>query len=285
MHHELAHQLRQRRLVRKIALGRPLRPRRPPRQRQPDSIRLSYFRAVMQLLNRARGMVHARVLPMLPGLVAEAKALRGDARTDAPNDVNRELDRISEEFYRNTSQASLEAMAESYGQRTSDFQKDELQRQLKASLGVEVPINDRTLGPRIRAFTAENVALIKSIPQRYFDQVERQVIAGVRDGSRWEEIATELEERFGVAESSAQLVARDQVGKFFGELNEVRQSELGVVAYLWRTSNDSRVREEHAAREGQSFTWADPPEDGHPGEAILCRCFAEPDLTPILEDL
>lgn len=46
--------------------------------------------------------------------------------------------------------------------------------------------------------------------------------------------------------------------------------------YIWRTVKDDRVRPEHAAREGQIFSWTDPPDDGHPGEAFGCRCWAEP---------
>ncbi len=45
--------------------------------------------------------------------------------------------------------------------------------------------------------------------------------------------------------------------------------------YIWRTRGDSKVRSEHAARDGQVFSWDDPPEGGHPGEAPNCRCTAE----------
>jgi uncharacterized protein with gpF-like domain len=45
------------------------------------------------------------------------------------------------------------------------------------------------------------------------------------------------------------------------------------------------VRDAHFDREGRTFTWADPPDDGHPGEAINCRCQAEPDLEGLLEEI
>ncbi|TXH57102.1 MAG: hypothetical protein E6Q97_05015 [Desulfurellales bacterium] len=41
------------------------------------------------------------------------------------------------------------------------------------------------------------------------------------------------------------------------------------------------MREEHEDREGESYTWTDPPEDGHPGEAVNCRCYAEPDFSDL----
>lgn len=46
--------------------------------------------------------------------------------------------------------------------------------------------------------------------------------------------------------------------------------------YIWRTQRDDVVRSEHAVREGQVFSWENPPPGGHPGEAYGCRCRAEP---------
>lgn len=48
--------------------------------------------------------------------------------------------------------------------------------------------------------------------------------------------------------------------------------------YIWRTRRDGKVRSAHAEREGQIFSWDNPPEGGHPGEDYGCRCTAEPYL-------
>jgi len=48
--------------------------------------------------------------------------------------------------------------------------------------------------------------------------------------------------------------------------------------YIWRTRRDGKVRSPHAERQGQVFSWDDPPEGGHPGEDYGCRCTAEPYL-------
>ncbi|MBO6947640.1 MAG: hypothetical protein JJ855_06630 [Rhodospirillales bacterium] len=45
--------------------------------------------------------------------------------------------------------------------------------------------------------------------------------------------------------------------------------------YIWRTRGDSKVRSEHAERDGKVFEWNNPHEGGHPGEATNCRCRAE----------
>ena len=46
--------------------------------------------------------------------------------------------------------------------------------------------------------------------------------------------------------------------------------------YTWRTAGDDRVRGTHAALNGQVFSWAAPPEHGHPGTEPNCRCWPEP---------
>ena len=86
------------------------------------------------------------------------------------------------------------------------------------------------------------------------------------------------EVRYRVSKSKAKLIARDQTGKLYGEINQARQDEAGITSYIWRTSMDERVRDEHAEREGQEFEWCAPPDDGHPGIPIQCRCEAEPVL-------
>lgn len=53
--------------------------------------------------------------------------------------------------------------------------------------------------------------------------------------------------------------------------------------YVWRTRRDGKVRSSHAEREGQVFSWDDPPEGGHPGADYGCRCTAEPYLPQISE--
>ena len=85
-----------------------------------------------------------------------------------------------------------------------------------------------------------------------------------------------LMQRLGVSQSRAQLIARDQTGKYFGALTEARHRAAGATKYIWRTAGDERVRPEHAARDGKIYSYDNPPIDGHPGIAIRCRCTQSP---------
>ncbi|MCT8266988.1 phage minor head protein [Afifella sp. JA880] len=72
--------------------------------------------------------------------------------------------------------------------------------------------------------------------------------------------------------------------RFAGRLNEVQQHGLGIDRYVWRSRDDARVRPAHAENDDKVFFWEEPPEEGHPGEACNCRCWAEPVIEPIADD-
>lgn len=224
------------------------------------------------------------VLEGVRSLLAE----RGDGvRLDGPADKARTMvEKIAQKMSEDVGPAQMARLAERIGKRTSDFQRDQLKRQIKSAVGVDPLLQDSgKLAAKVEDFTAENVSLIKSISTEFFGDIEKRVVAGVRAGTRFEDLADDLEDRYGIAENRAALIARDQVGKFFGELNRTRQEGLGITGYTWRGVGDNREREEHVEREGDHFEWDDPPEDGHPGMAVNCRCWAEPDLEEILSGL
>jgi SPP1 gp7 family putative phage head morphogenesis protein len=165
---------------------------------------------------------------------------------------------------------------------------------LRARFGVGFDLyrEEPWLVPRMNNWLAENTSLIKSIPTQYMTQVESIIRVGVMNGTSPKAIADEIRERSGVSKRRAHIIARDQVTKANAMLTEHRQTELGVTKYKWVTAHDERVRgnpygrypkavPSHYARDGKMFDWNQPPEGGHPGMAILCRCHAQPDFETI----
>ena len=55
-----------------------------------------------------------------------------------------------------------------------------------------------------------------------------------------------------------------------------RKDDPATDSYVWRTRRDEKVRKTHRMNDGRIFSWDDPPETGHPGEAENCRCEAIP---------
>jgi len=203
-------------------------------------------------------------------------------RLDAIDPINTLIDDISEKFFGQLDLDRLETVIRQFAERTSSWQREQLREQIIAAVGIDLMHLEPNIASVIQAFVAENVALIKSVPNRLFDDVERTITSGVREGLTTREVGRQLSDKLGVSEKRARLIARDQIAKLNGELNQVRQENLGIDAYIWQSMNDARVRPEHRARQGQRFTWDKPPRDGHPGRPVNCRCYAEPDFTKLL---
>lgn len=251
--------------------------KRPPRPLPPTGAQVAYLAELKAMMLYARALVHARLLARLKDIVGHEGSTKLHTDADPHGRVVRLMNQVEAAFARKFPPEKLAALAQRIARSTSEHQKGQLFRQIRSTVGIDLKtIKDAGLSARVKRFTAENVALIKSVPKTYFEQVEKSVLAGMRSGKRAPEIADDMEERAEVAMSRATLIARDQVLKFNGELNQARQTELGIERYIWRTVKDNRVREEHADLEGETFSWDAPPEPGHPGEDYNCRCFAEP---------
>ncbi len=281
--HALVEEVRHRRLV--LAKPKLRRLRRLPSQLPPRGVTLAYARAIRALLDQARAVVEARVLPRLPAILAAARAERGDRMDASGDDVTSMMSEVRRELAGSITATTAERMAAKYAERTKDWSAKEIAKQTHAAFGVDVLAAEPKLAGKVGHFVAENVALITSVPARYLEKVEGAVTRGVTAGRRPSAIARELVEQHDIASDRATLIARDQVGKLYGAINLSRQTALGVTRYIWRTVGDERVRDEHSERDGQTFSWDDPPEDGHPGEPINCRCFADPVLDDLLDGL
>jgi hypothetical protein len=66
--------------------------------------------------------------------------------------------------------------------------------------------------------------------------------------------------------------------RFKQGLDGYRQETLGLEQYIWRTMDDGKVRALHRQYDDRTFSWDNPPTDGHPGDAFGCRCRADPVL-------
>jgi len=267
------------------ALGQRARRHRIPKQIYPKGIEREYAAAMIGQLDSARGSL-GPLLHSLDRLITGAR----DARKVDANEAE-ELKRLMEEARRHISQAvnpvAVESLAKKFGQRTIQFNRVQLGRQVQAALGVNVVADDHKLAATLEHFVQENVALIKSIPAQVVDQVEGIVHRAFGNAQLVSSVADEIEERFNVGESRARLIARDQIGKLYGQTNATRQQSLGIEKFVWRTSGDERVRPEHDDLDGEVFSYDDPPSEGLPGEPIQCRCTAEPvfdDLQDAVDD-
>jgi SPP1 gp7 family putative phage head morphogenesis protein len=238
------------------------------------------------MLEDAMGLVRRLLVPKLEEIAATQSKV---AYTDAAHDELGEIiDEISQQFFEKWSRRRFGDVVRPVGEEVARFNAAQLNKQLSAAIAENISVDvvgvESWLASAIEEFTRENVALIRTIPEQFFSDLEKSIAREVADGARWEQLAALVEERYSVSESRAELIARDQVGKFNGDLSRVRQGELGIKKFVWRTMGDERVREEHQDRNGHVYEWSDPPDGETPGEPIQCRCFAEPDVQSALGD-
>lgn len=157
-------------------------------------------------------------------------------------------------------------------------------RELKRVAGIDA----RALRLPVGSWVDRNVALIQSVQGEQLDDIRSILDEAEIKGAHPSEISKQIQERTGVAQSRADLIARDQVLKLNATMTKSRQTAAGIDRYRWSTSQDDRVRPDHEELNGQIFYWNDPPDTGngnnHPGEDFQCRCVAVPILDVLEED-
>lgn len=225
----------------------------------------------------------------LPGIIKQAIAA-GIPQKDSWVDETTALEQMLESAYGAFfDEDEIEEMVEMYAGLVSQFNHRDLARML-AIVGGTHALEESWLDPHLKSFVKENVKLIKSIKSQNLDQVSQVITKGIRNGERYETIMERLEQRpFNASRAKAALIARDQIGKFNGDLSRVRQQHAGIESYSWDTAHDERVRgnprgiypnarPSHWAQQGKVYSWSSSgaPGLGHPGDPIQCRCVARP---------
>lgn len=259
-------------LHRNVGLAK--RRRRVPRQLQSRMIQVEYMRELFAIIEQVKEAI-SPIMATLPALVRSSVVERrldaGEGKT-----VRNAINIARGKLRASITPGFLEDMAEKFAGRTSSFQKSQLLRQTKAALGVDLFIPELGLAPLIDGFVSENVSLIGSIPEKLFSDVESTITRGLQRGTSIRDLTSQISKQFNLGRNRARLIARDQIGSLTAQLNKTRQTAIGVTKYRWRNVGDERVRDAHDSREGEIFLWKNPPDGGHPGEDVQCRCSPEP---------
>ncbi len=267
-------------------------PRFIQRVGEPIALYGDYFSRINRMREDMMALVREDVVPLLEDATANASRI---ATTDGLLDdmwskIGDAFDRVRRKFEALWPRERMGRIVEPIAREVHRFQARNLNRQLSAAIGQPHPLEivggEEWLKHSVAEFMAENVALIRTIPSQFFTDLEKRLTRAIADGESWLDLAQMIEDRYAVTGSHARLIARDQINKFVGDLNRVRQQDLGIDKFVWRTMGDERVRtdqtegpgEGHRERNGQTYEWSNPPNGETPGEPINCRCYGEPVL-------
>lgn len=197
-------------------------------------------------------------------------------RFDASSHVNRALREV------------LHIVAEPVDTRAIDAAGAAVDRKNAATQRLAgVPTSNVATGAEIDRFRDNNLALIKSLDQDMIDRLREKLQLAEIEAWRVEQLRNALVEELDITKRHAELIARDQTLKLYGNLTQARQTGAGIDRYEWSTSADERVRPDHDDLDGTIQSWMNPPVTNqktgarnHPGTDIQCRCVA----VPILDD-
>lgn len=246
-----------------------------PLPRPPDAIGRDYTRRIHRRMRPAYDAIRHELMPDLRSFWKR--------RQDSLDDLGDVLGEIAEIQGRTSfgDEAGIMRDAVTTAADTSAFQKDQLARQVRASLDLTPRFEDEFERILVRQFVADNTMLIKDVDAELWQKISDEVVDSFEKGRSWSKTAERLEKRLGISSRRARTIARDQSQKLHGRYNRHRQMELGVQWYFWMTMGDGGVRPLHFNRHGERYHWNTSHSDGHPGEPINCRCGAFPDFSDL----
>lgn len=144
------------------------------------------------------------------------------------------------------------------------------------------------VGAEMQQMIDRNAKLISTLPLDVAKHVTNHIKERSLAGKRAETIAEEIQQMFpGSSKARAALIARTEVSKVSTALTRARSEDIGIKWYVWRTSNDARVRSSHNIMSHVLIPWGSPPSPErldnlrsvghyHAGEIWNCRCYCEP---------
>ncbi len=277
--------------------------RRLPPVREPREIEKEYRVALETLTKKIQKDIQEQIIPIFDRKAVLADSAGQILVTDGVDDIlqiyTEQISGLRDKY--DGMKQEFKETAKKFGTGMGSITKRRFYNTLKNTMGgqtdmVEI-MGEKGVQAQVMAGVESNVQLIKSIPDLYFDKVQKLVQENFVYGSKKEGglmadlmpmLRKEIRELGPKAKKRAKLIARDQTSKLNSVLAKARQTNLGVEEYIWHNSKDRRVRgnpgglypdvprdKNHWIREGKVFRWDKPPKDGHPGEAINCRCYAE----------
>jgi len=291
--------------LKKISSNRKVRSKRQPRQRSPKRIEEEYQRKLKCIFNNMLNCIRENVINNLEDLTDEAKSEKIKIDSFRYDNLTEKLTSLFKATRAAVSidagEKQLTAAAQEFAEKTNSMSRKNFIKSVKKGIGIDLFAEEPFILDSMSMFVANNVNLITNVQNQFMSEVENIVFDGVQRGVRPEILKNKIlarvkdkegfKGRFKKSITRANLIARDQVTKLNGALNKSRQETVGIKKYIWRTTRDDRVRDDHKL-EGEVFSYgkgksesgkSKPKGSLDPGEDIQCRCYAEPFFDDLLD--
>jgi uncharacterized protein with gpF-like domain len=190
--------------------------------------------------------------------------------------INKRLREVAKRWLKRFDEAAP-VIAEAYLQGAFKATDSAMRMALKDA-GLAVKFNfTPAMRDAFNASLAENIGLIRSIPQQYLEKVSGIVNRSYVMGRDLQTMVREIQALYPVTKDRAILIARDQSNKANAVVNRTRELELGITDAIWMHSHAGKVpRPDHVAANGRRYKIAEgcliSGKYIQPGEEINCRC-------------
>lgn len=143
-------------------------------------------------------------------------------------------------------------------------------------------VKSEDLEAYIDAAALRNAGLVTGMTDDLVKQIQTLTTNSLISGETVKTLQGKLKAQFDISDNRARLIARDQTNKLNADLNKIRHKQAGVEEYVWRTSRDERVREDHRRVNGEQYKYGEATgtnSGAEPGQDIQCRCIAQAVIT------
>ena len=176
-----------------------------------------------------------------------------------------------------------ESIAESFVNRTkSQTQNSYLKAFKDAGFTVKAKPS-RVMNDSVKALIEENVSLIKSIPNTYFDKLTSMVQRSVSMGRNIQELEKEIVDLRQTTKARAKTIAVDQTNKATEAVKRAENKRLGITEGIWmHIPGKKMARKTHMQMDGKRFKLDEGLYDSAegrnvlPGECVNCQCSYRP---------
>lgn len=200
-----------------------------------------------------RGLVDSMLKEVAKGLVnSYRKNKEGFALDSAFNNIDGSLKDL-EKKYRRIFETQGEVAAKRMVMRQLRYSRSSFKKVISKLLPpeTEIPALAGSAIPRdmedvVKASIMENVSLIKSIQQKYFEQVTGSVARSMQAGGSIKQLRDEILKYNGMTRRRADIIAYDQTRKAYMAINLRNMSKAGIQKAMWMHSGGGQtVREYH----------------------------------------
>lgn len=151
------------------------------------------------------------------------------------------------------------------------------------SADVEIPLQKQFADQLKEAYTENLDKYIQDWHDTQVLRLRQKVSKNVSAGFRAENLIETIQAEKQTSYKHAKFLAKQETSLMVSKYREIRYLDAGINKYVWSTSHDARVRQDHRELNGKVFRFDQPPVTNlhtmarnNPGEDFGCRCIARP---------